>query len=123
MTTNLAEKLAKRRCFPVTMEDGSTRHVMPLLSWDKLAMNSLDAIDAKYGFAIGRCLVNENGGRCFERGAKESPAEFSMRVREETPELEYGDLVKLLEAINKVTNPPKAETLLGNSEPTGTPAS
>jgi hypothetical protein len=104
------------------MADGSTRHVMPLIDWHKVAMQDLKSSDTQLAFALGCCLVRENGERRFERGPDESPAAFALRVQDETAELSFADISELVAAINKVTKTPDAEIVEKNSEATDVPA-
>lgn len=119
---SVIDKIRKRRFYPVTLSDGSTRHVMSLTGWHKVAMQNLESPDSQLAFALGCCLVRENGERRFEREPDETPAAFALRVQDETAELSFADISELVTAINKVTKTPDAETLEKNLEPTAAPA-
>jgi hypothetical protein len=121
--SGVIEKIQKRRFYPVPMSDGTTRHVMSLTGWHKVAMQDLKSPDAQLAFALGCCLVCENGERRFDREPDESPAAFALRLQDETTDLSFADISELVAAINKVTKTPNSEIIAKNSEPTDAPAS
>lgn len=119
--TSVVDKIQKRRFFPVEL-DWITLHIRPMGAWERHDLRGLEYRD-QLVFAIGCCLVNEDRSRAFERQQNESVAEFVLRVRNATLDLSPDEVTLLTEAITKVTRPPPAETIAGNSEPTDAPAS
>ncbi len=76
----LLEKVNKRRCFPVKLEDREI-FVRAMRSDEIARMNQLES-DARTMFFIGKCLVYANGIPEIPQKGNESDIDFSNRVSE-----------------------------------------
>lgn len=106
-------KLRKRRFYPVDI-DGEKIHLRALLDSEHKEVESFTYETESFGFAIGCCLMNEDGTPVFTRVPDEDAKTFGARVLTEL-DLPDDTRSELSKAILKLqTGPPTIEALVKN---------
>jgi hypothetical protein len=81
---------------------------------ERTAVESFRTEDESTGFAIGRCLLNEDGSEVFTQAEAESPKEFGARVLAEM-DLPEDTKAELIGKIVRLSNgPPELEAVVKN---------
>ena len=75
----IAERLQKRRFYPVEIGD-ETVHIRALLLSEKSRMMTFSNEPESYGFALGCCLLSDDGSPAFTQVAGEGDKDFGARV-------------------------------------------
>lgn len=111
--SGVIDKLRKRRFYPVTI-GGETVHIRGMVFAEHKEVESFGDSAESWGYAIGCCLLNEDGTLVVSRQADESAKDFGARV---LAELNLSDDTRgeLIASIVKLSNgPPKIEALAKN---------
>jgi hypothetical protein len=114
---SVLDRIQRRLKYPVELECG-TVYIRPLGYWDKAAVRTLSDVTDQVSYAVGRCLIEEDGTLVLEPGKDESAKEFALRVREISRYLSPKDIATLSEAITKITTAPPVEAVSKNSDAT-----
>lgn len=107
------DKLRKRRFYPVEIE-GETVHLRALIDSEHREVEPISRQTESFGFAIGCCLMNEDGTPVFTRLPDEDATTFGERVLKEL-DLPDDSRAQLSNAILKLSNgPPEIGPLVKN---------
>lgn len=77
---SIFDKLQKRAFYPFKMVNGETVHLCGLTFKQLRTLEPFKDTDESNGYAIGCCLLNEDGSRVFTQEPGESPQDFGQRV-------------------------------------------
>ena len=106
-------KLRKRRFYPIEI-DGEKIHLRALLDSEHREVEPISQEVESFGYAIGCCLMNEDGTAVFTRATEEDATTFGARVLKEL-DLPDDTRSQLSKAILKLqTGPPEIEALVKN---------
>jgi hypothetical protein len=111
--SSVADRIRKRRFYPFTIA-GETVHLRGLTNSEHAEIEPFAMQDESTGFAIGCCLLNDDGSPVFTRSPDEPATQFGGRVLKE---LDLPDDTKS-ELTNKIISlakgPPKLEEVIKN---------
>lgn len=110
--SGVIDKVRKRRRWPIEL-DGETVYVRALLESEHREVKDFETDVESYGFAIGCCLLNDDGTAVIYRNAGESAKEFGARVLLEL-DMPVDTRAQLCERIVKLATGPPVETLAKN---------
>lgn len=122
MTSKVAEKLRKKRGFPV-QHDGETYYVRELTMGELARFDKLPK-ETKTGFLVGCALVEDAGGApVFPKQPDEGDEAYAVRMMAELAEVTPGTLRALSEGVASISKAVKVENVLKNSCATTTSGS
>jgi hypothetical protein len=98
----VAERLQKRRFYPIEIE-GETVHVRALLQSETKRMMEFGGEPESFGFALGCCLLNDDGSPAYTANPEEGDKAFGARVLAELdlPSDTTGELCHRIAALAK----------------------
>lgn len=106
------DKVRKRRRWPIEL-DGETVYIRAMIESEHREVKDFDSDVESYGFAIGCCLLNDDGSAAISRQSGESARDFGARVLREL-DLPVDTRAQLCERIVKLATGPPVETLAKN---------
>ena len=106
-------KLRKRRFYPVLI-DGETIHLRALLDSEHKEVEPISQDVESFGYAIGCCLMNEDGTAVFSRNPDEDAKTFGARVLTELdlPDDTRSDISKAI--LKLQSGPPDLDSAIKN---------
>lgn len=119
---SVLQKIQRRRNSEVNL-GGETVRIQSLSYYDGVATDSISETPLKVYYAIGSCLLEDDGKPTFPKAEGETPVEFAKRVQAATKDMGAEVVTALSEAISKLTKPPTVKAIEKNSETTDSPAS
>lgn len=117
---SIFDKLQKRAFYPFKMVNGETVHLCGLTFKQLRLLEPFKETDESNGYAIGCCLLNEDGSRAFMPEPGESPQDFGKRVLDKLNEgegLAFDLFEPIVEHILRITKEPTkhaAEAIIKN---------
>jgi hypothetical protein len=109
----VADRIRKRRFYPVEIA-GEKVHIRGMKHSERNTAEAFRDHDESVGFAIGCCLLNDDGSEVFTRAAEESPKDFGGRVLKEL-DLPDDTKAELIQKIVKLSSgPPELEKIVKN---------
>lgn len=109
---SVIDKIRKRRAWPVTIE-GETVLVRALLDSEEGEVKPFANDPESYGYAIGCCLLGDDGLPCLKRMPDEESKAFGARVLTEL-DLPADTRAELCDRILKLATGPPIESLKKN---------
>ncbi len=114
--SEVIQHLRKRKRWPVEI-DGATVYVRALLESEHREVRKFDSEPESYGFAIGCCLLNDDGTTALSRNPGEEAKTFGARVLAEL-DLPLDTRAQLCDRIVRLAQVPPVETIVKNSNGT-----
>ena len=110
--SSVFDKIRKRRKWPVEI-DGETVYVRALLESEHREVKPFENESESYGYAIGCCLLNDDGSQAIIRAPGEAAKEFGARVLSKL-DLPTDTRAELCERIVKLATGPPLEVIAKN---------